>query len=325
MPVLDQALRDEGHDLVLLPDGIPEGELAHEVADADLILMCYTPITRKVINSAPNLRGIIKYGVGIDAIDIPAAMERGIPVVNVPEYAEETVAEGAFALMIALAKKLTPLDRTMKRDGWAWPTLEWLATDIAEKTVGIVGLGRIGKSFARMAGKGFRARVIAYDPGQTAQDMAAHGVEKFDDLHALLRECDFLSIHATLGQDTQHLIGADELAMLKRSAVVINVARGALVDELALRDALVAGRIAGAGLDTFSNEPLCLDGHPLSPLFKLDNVILMPHLAFYSVEAMERLEQDVLARCREIFEGRPVTVKSSDPRLRAQTHGVTLT
>jgi D-3-phosphoglycerate dehydrogenase len=117
-PAIDAGLRARGLDLVLLPDGVAEDELAREAADADLLLMCYTPVTARVIGAARRLRGIVKYGVGIDAIDIEAARARRIPVVNVPEYAERTVAEGAFTLLLALAKKLAPIHAAMRRDGW---------------------------------------------------------------------------------------------------------------------------------------------------------------------------------------------------------------
>ena len=324
-PHVDAVLRERGHDLVLLPDGIGEDELVEATHDADLILMCYTPVTVRVIEGAKQLRAIVKFGVGIDAIDIDAAKARGVPVVNVPEYAEETVAEGAFALMIALAKKLVPLDRTMHRDGWAWPQQAWLTNDIAGKTLGLVGVGRIGRSMARMAGQGFRARVLGYDPNVTADTMRALGVEKVDDLHAMLKQCDLVSVHCTLSDQTRHLIGASEFAAMKPSAIFINVSRGALVDEIALLIALKEKRIAGAGLDVFSQEPLALEGHPLSDLFGMDNVILMPHLTFYTHEAMRRLEDETLERCFEALEGRPVLVKSKDPRLTSQTHGVTFT
>lgn len=321
-PVIEQGLRDRGAELVVLPDGVPEDELVAATRDADLILMCYTPITARVIDNAPKLKGIVKYGVGIDAIDIPAAIARGIPVVNVPEYAEETVAEGAFAMMIALAKKLIPIHDAMEADGWAWPTPRWLAGDIAEKTVGLVGLGRIGVSMARMAGKGFRARVLACDPNVSAEAMAAVGVEKVDDLHVMLGQSDFVSIHCVLNDATRHLIGKAEFAAMKPTAVLINVSRGAIVDEAALVDAILSGRIAGAGLDVFSNEPLAKQGHLMSPLYGRDDVIMMPHLAFYTADAMRRLEEDTLARCFEILDGRPVLVRSKDPRLTAQTEGV---
>lgn len=320
-PLVDAELSRRG-DLVLLPEDVSEERLAAEVADADLLLMCYRPVTARVIGAARRLKAIVKYGVGIDAIDIPAAIARGIPVVNIPEYAEETVAEGAFTLMLALAKKLIPLDRQMRSEGWAWPTARWMGGDIAGRTVGIVGLGRIGRSFARMAGQGFRARVIAYSPGTGAEEMAALGVEKVDDLHDLLAQSDFVSLHCTLNETTRHIIGAAELSAMKPSAFLINSSRGALVDEKALVAALTAGQIAGAGLDVFASEPLSLTGHVMSPLFGLPNVLMLPHLTFYTAEAMERLERETIERCDEALAGGPVLVKSHDPRLRAQARGV---
>jgi D-3-phosphoglycerate dehydrogenase len=321
-PGIDAGLRARGVDLVTLPDGIPEAELCAAVADADLILMCYTPVTSRVIAAATNLKGIVKYGVGIDAIDIPAARLRGIPVVNVPEYAEETVAEGAFALMIALAKRLPAISGAIAREGWVWPQARWLGQDISGKTVGLVGFGKIGRSMARMAGLGFNARVCAFDPNVDAATMQAAGVDKSDDLRAMLAASDFVSIHCVLNDATRYLIGAAELAAMKPSAVLINVSRGAIVDEAALLEAIVAGGIAGAGLDVYSIEPLQKLGHLMSPLFGRDNVILFPHLTFFTHEAMQRLEDDTLARCFEILDSRPVTVRSHDPRLRAQTSGV---
>lgn len=314
-PHIDTTLRAQGHELVLLPDGVSEDDLIEAVRGADLLLMCYTPVTARVIAAAPRLRGIVKYGVGIDAIDIPAARARGIAVVNVPEYAEETVAEGAFALLLALAKRLMPLRRRMETEGWAWPEARWLASDIAGKTLGLVGTGRIGRAMARLAGAGFRARVLGYDPHVPAEEMRAAGIEKREDLHAMLADCDFVSVHAVLTPDTRGLIGAPELAAMKPTACLVNTARGALVDEAALVAALDRGALSGAALDVFSAEPLTREGHPLSPLYGRDNVILTPHLTFYTAEAMHRLEAETLERCFEILEGRDVTVKSCDPRL----------
>ncbi|MGI9373359.1 MAG: 2-hydroxyacid dehydrogenase [Hyphomicrobiales bacterium] len=320
-PQIDAYLRGQGT-LVTLPDGIDENVLAEEVKDADILFMCYTPITRHVIEHATRLRGIVKYGVGIDAIDIPAAIEHRIPVVNIPEYAEETVAEGAFAMMIALAKKLVPLDTQLKREGWTWPQPQWLGADIASKTVGLVGVGKIGRSMARMAGAGFRARVLGYDPNVSAEEMQTSGVTKFDDLKTMLNECDFVTIHCTLSDKTHHLFGADEFAVMKPSAFLINVSRGEIVDERDMLLALQEGQIAGAGLDVFGQEPLSLKGHALSALYEMSNVILMPHLTFYTEEAMARLEDETIERCEELLQGKPVMVKSYDPRLRAQKVGV---
>jgi D-3-phosphoglycerate dehydrogenase len=283
--------------------------------------MCYQPVSARTIEAAQRLKGIVKFGVGIDAIDIDAARRRKIPVVNIPDYAEETVAEGAFALMIALAKKLVPVSREMADKGWVWPTPKWRGIDLAGRTLGIVGTGRIGRSMARMAA-GFRMRVLGYDPNVAAGTMRQSGIEKCDDLIAMLKVCDVVSLHTALSQQTRHLIGARELAAMKAHALLINSARGALVDEAALVVALQERRIGGAGLDVFSQEPLSLDNHPMSALFKMDNVILFPHLTFYTEEAMARLEEETLERCFEILDGRPVLIKSHDPRLRAQTHGV---
>lgn len=318
MPLVDAMLRELGHELVLLPDGIPEAELATHTRDADLLLMCYAPITRHVIETATRLRGIVKYGVGIDAIDIPAATKRGITVVNIPEYAEETVAEGAFALMIALARKLPALAAQMSDHGWAWPEPKWLGRDIAGSTVGIVGLGRIGRSMARMAGAGFRANVLAYNPGMSEAAIRAAGATPCPDLHDMLGRSDFVSIHCVLNDATRHLIGAPELRAMKPTACLINVSRGAIVDEAALIRALDAGWIAAAGLDVFSAEPLAQRNHPLAALFNRPNVILSPHLTFYTEQAMARLEQDTLDRCLELIEGRDVLIKSTDPRLQGQ-------
>lgn len=324
-PWLDAELSRLGAELELLPEGIPEAELAREVAEADLLLMCYTPVTAGVIQAARRLKGIVKYGVGIDAIDIAAARDRSIPVVNVPAYAEETVAEGAFTLLMALLKKLLPLDRAMQAEGWAWPEARWLAADLAGKTLALVGTGRIGRAMARMAGAGFRARVLGFDPFVDAATMKEAGIEKCHDLHAMLAAADAVSIHTVLNDATRHLIGATKLAAMQRHALLINVSRGAIVDEAALIRALDAGTIGGAGLDVFSLEPLRRRGHPLSPLFGRPNVILLPHLTFYTTEAMARLEAETLERCRELLAGEPVLIKSSDPRLRAQTQGVRFT
>jgi D-3-phosphoglycerate dehydrogenase len=320
MPRVDAKLRAAGARLVHLPDGVSEDVLAREVADADLLLMCYSRITARVIDQASRLKAIIKYGVGIDAIDIVAARLRGIPVVNVPRYAEETVAEGAFFLMMSLAKRMKPLQRAMQDSGWVWPEPAWLAHDLAGKTLGLVGLGHIGRNVARMAAA-FRMRVLACDP-HWAHVPADLAVQRCDDLGEMLAQSDFVSIHCVLNDQTRHLIGASQFDRMKPGVFLVNVSRGEIVDEVALLAALQAGRIAGAALDVYGTEPLRREGHPLSALYTMDNVLLWPHLTFYTHEAMQRLEDETLARCFEAFEGRPLSVYSTDPRLRAQRSGV---
>ena len=320
MQRVDARLREAGARLVVLPDGTPEDVLAREVADADLLLMCYARIGAPVIGAATRLKAIIKYGVGIDAIDIDAARASGIPVVNVPGYAEETVAEGAFALLMALFKRFKPLQQAMQRDGWAWPESRWLGNDLSGKTLGLVGLGRIGRSMARMAAA-FRMHVLTYDPHLDAS-LLPPGVQQCATLQALLRASDAVSIHCVLNAQTRHLLGAAQLACMKPSAFLVNVSRGEIVDEAALLQALKQRRIAGAALDVYGQEPLSRQGHPLSALYDMDNVLLWPHLTFYTHEAMQRLEDETLARCFEALRGEPLRVASRDPRLRAQTRGV---
>ena len=320
MPRVDAELRAAGALLVQLPDGVSEDVLAREVADADLLLMCYSRITARVIDQASRLKAIIKYGVGIDAIDIVAARARGIPVVNVPRYAEETVAEGAFFLMMALAKRMKPLQRAMQDSGWVWPEPAWLGHDLAGKTLGLVGLGHIGRSVARMAAA-FRMRVLGYDP-HWARVPTGLSVQRCDSLGEMLGQSDFVSIHCVLNDQSRHLIGASQFEQMKPSAFLVNVSRGEIVDEAALLAALLAGSIAGAALDVYGQEPLRREGHPLSALYGMDNVLLWPHLTFYTHEAMQRLEDETLARCFEALEGRPLSVHSNDPRLRAQRTGV---
>lgn len=321
-PHIDSALRAIGAELILLPDNVSESQLVDEVREADLLLMCYTPITANVINEARKLKGIIKYGVGIDAIDIQAAKSRQIPIANIPAYAEETVAEGAFAMLIALAKKLLPIHHTMQTKGWAWPTSPWMGNDIAGKTLGIIGLGRIGRNMARMAGAGFRANVLGYDPHVSEDTMGEAGVQKQADLHMMLRRCDFVSVHCVLNDDTHHLLGEAEFESMKSTALLINTSRGAVINEQALLQALQAKQISGAGLDVFSQEPLSLSDHPLSEMYQMDNVILTPHLTFYTQESMQRLEAETLMRCFEVLEGRLMQVSSQDPRLLSQEYGV---
>lgn len=320
-PVLDAALRQWRAELVLLPGGIGEAALCDAVQGARLLLMCYTPITAAVIQSAPQLQGIVKYGVGIDAIDIAAATASGVPVVNVPEYAEQTVAEGAFCLMLSLLKRLLPLSRAVQENGWVDPDSAWLGNDLSGRCVAIIGAGRIGRAFACMAGQGFGADVIGYDPHVSRDAMFRAGIRKVDVLHDLLAQADIVSLHTVLNDATRSMIGQAEFAAMLRRPVFINVSRGALVDEAALVQAIDAGRISAAGLDVYCDEPLNRQVHPLACLFGRDNVILLPHLTFFTHEAMQRLTEDTLARCHEILSGQSVTLRSSDPRLLAQ-HGV---
>lgn len=321
---VDQALRDSGIHLVTIGQNADRSVLLREMQDTDLLLMCYSEISAEVFAAAPKLKGIIKYGVGIDSIDIEEAKKRQIPVVNIPDYAEETVAEGAFTLMLALAKKFKIIQQQMDHHGWVWPTPQWLGSDLAGKNLGIIGLGRIGRKMARMAGLGFRMRVLGFDPraGKGPREVQDIPIFMYDELSSMLEQCDFVSIHCTLNPGSKKLMGEKEFQCMKPTAFLINVSRGEIVDEMALLTALQDKRIAGAALDVYSQEPLTLQGHPLSPLFRMDNVLLSPHLTFYTQDAMARLQKETMDRCWEIIQSRPVLIKSHDPRLRSQSVGV---
>jgi D-3-phosphoglycerate dehydrogenase / 2-oxoglutarate reductase len=284
-----------------------EDGLAAAARDATLILTCYTSITAKVIESAPKLKGIVKYGVGTDSIDIGAATRCGVMVANCPDYGSDTVADHAFALMIALARKIPVLDRAMRQHGWVWPATQYLGVDLAGKTIGLVGFGRIGRAMARRA-HGFGMTRLVSDPHVRPEAVVEHGV-RFVGLDQLLAESDFVSLHCVLTPETRGLIDEAALARMKPTAFLIDVSRGAIVDEAALVGALDAGRIAGAAFDVFGHEPL----DPDYPLLGRDNVILTPHLAWYTEEAFQRVERDTLAGVRDILAGRrPKNLKNVD-------------
>ena len=292
---------------VTTTDRADEDGLAKAAGDADLILTCYINITAKVINSAPNLKGIVKYGVGTDNIDIQAATRQGVMVANCPDYGSETVADHAFALMIGLARRLPEIDRAMRANAWVWPAPEWFGVDLSGKTMGLIGCGRIGRAMARRC-RGFGMELLAHDPYVDPKAAADLGIAMVG-LDELLARADFVSLHCVLTPETRGLIDATALARMKPTAFLVDVSRGAIVDETALIAALDKKRIAGAAFDVFAEEPLTAD----YPLFGRDNVILTPHLAWYTREAFERCERDTLAAIRDILEGRrPKNLKNVD-------------
>jgi len=284
-----------------------EATLIDMAADADIILTCYAFITKAVIEAAPRLRGIVKYGVGTDAIDINTASARGIAVVNCPDYGTDTVADHAFALLMALGRRIPEIDRDMRAQGWRWPEAGIKGVDVSHKTLGLLGCGLIGRAMARR-GLGFSMDVISYDP--YVDDAVLHGLGitpvSFQDL---LARSDYLSVHCVRTPETHGMLGEAEFRAMKRGAYYINVSRGAIASEPALIKALDGGWIAGAGIDVFEHEPLTKD----YPLRGRDNVILTPHLAWWTVEAFERCEDKTLRRLQEILAGRrPKHLKNPD-------------
>jgi len=282
--------------------------LTAAAADVDLIIVsCFTKIPAAVIENAGRLKAVLKYGVGVDNIDLNAATRKGILVVNCPEYGSNTIAEHAFALMIGLAKKLVRIDKLTREKLWLWPEPELMGTELQEKTIGLIGFGKIGCAMARMT-SGFGMHAVVYDPYVPAEQIKAGHAEPVS-LDELLSVSDVVSIHCVLTPETEKLIGATELEKMKPSAFLIDVSRGAIIDDTALIRALQENRIAGAGLDVFAEEPLT----PENPLLQMENVILTPHLAWYTREAFDRLAQETLQRVLEIFDGKiPHNIKNPE-------------
>jgi D-3-phosphoglycerate dehydrogenase len=260
----------------------PEDFLAR-LPEADALLLRIAFLPGEAIVNAKRLKVVSRYGVGYDNVPLDVATAYGVPVTVVGPVHTDTVAEHAFFLLIALAKAGLRQDAAMRAGNWAIRAAP-LAVDLAGKTLLIIGFGRIGRSLARRAAV-FGMRIVAYDPFVPDADMTALGVTKVDDWRAALREADFVSLHAPRLPDTERMIGAAELAAMKPTAFIINTARGGLIDERALVAALAAGRIAGAGIDVFEEEP----PKPDNPLFASDRVILSPHVAGLTREANARI------------------------------------
>ncbi|HEV8306346.1 MAG TPA: C-terminal binding protein [Methylomirabilota bacterium] len=270
-----------------------EADFLGKCAEADALLIQYGDVTRRVIESLPRIRVLVRYGVGVDGIDVEAATARGIPVVNVPDYGTDEVANHAVALLLALARKLPQLDRQTRAGRWS--VFEAIPiTRLTGRTVGILGCGRIGSRVARKLA-GFDVCLLACDPYLRT---FPPGVEPVA-FERLLAESDYLTVHAPLTAGTHHLIGRAALARMKPTAVLINTARGGIVDTDALVDALRAGRLAGAGLDVTEQEPL----PPGSPLLAMDQVIVTPHAAWYSEEGRSELKRRVAEEAVRVLRG----------------------
>jgi D-3-phosphoglycerate dehydrogenase / 2-oxoglutarate reductase len=263
--------------------GLSGVELAAALREFDAAIVRSQPkITAAVLESPGKLRAIARAGVGVDNIDVPAATRKGIVVMNTPGGNTVSAAEHTIALICALSRKIPAADAVMKSGGW--DRNKFVGTQLAGKTLGVVGLGRIGREVARRA-RGLDMAVVALDPFVTAAKAAELGYQTAANLDDLLPQVDFLTIHVPLSAETKSLIGARELKFMKKSACVLNVARGGIIDEAALAEALKAGTIAGAGVDVFSTEPIAAD----NPLLKAPNIVLTPHLGASTVEAQENV------------------------------------
>lgn len=257
-------------------------------SQAHVVINQYAPITRRVIEHLPPFcKAIAQYGIGVDTIDVSAATERGIMVINVPSYCEDEVAEHALAMILALARRLPFYDRDVRRGCWDYTTQAPIRR-LAGQTLGLIGFGKIARKVAQKA-SGLALSIISYDPFVAPEIMERFGVSAVS-LDELLRTSDFVSIHVPLEAQTRHLLGEKELRLLKPSAVLINVARGPVLDQQALHRLLVEGRIRAAGLDVLEEEPP-QEGDESHSLLEVSNAVFSPHVAWYSEESVDKLRR----------------------------------
>lgn len=265
---------------------VPRDVLLRETAGVDGLLSLLTDrVDDELMAAAPRLKVVSNFAVGYDNIDVAAATRRRIVVTNTPEVLTETVADFAFCLLLAAARRLVEADAYTRAGHWkTWEPLLLAGQDLYRATLGLVGLGRIGSAVARRA-KGFAMRILYYDPYRREDLERDLGIEYRPHLDDVLREADFVSVHVPLSDATRHLLGRDQFAMMKRSAVFVNTSRGPVVDQQALAEALASGEIYAAGIDVFEREPVPAD----DPLLKLANVIVAPHIASASIPTRIRM------------------------------------
>jgi glyoxylate reductase len=280
----------------------PREVLLEKVAGLDGLLCLLTDrIDAAVLDRAPNLKVVSQMAVGFDNIDVPACTARGVRVGNTPGVLTETTADLAFALLLATARRVVEADRLTRQGGWqTWSPMFLTGPDVHHATLGIIGMGRIGYEVARRA-HGFEMRILYANRSRNAQAERDFGAE-FVELDRLLTESDFVSIHTPLTPETRHMMGAEQFARMKPTAIFINTARGPVVDQQALYEALKGRQIAAAGLDVFEVEPLPSD----SALLELENAVLLPHIGSASVAT--RTKMAVLAAENLVagLEGRPL-------------------
>jgi len=259
-------------------------EVIAAARDAGALLVQWAPVTAAVIATLTRCRIIVRYGIGVDNVDLAAAKARGIPVCNVPDYGIHEVAEHAVSLALALARQLPQIDRRLRGGTWKI-TPDKPMPALRETTFATAGFGRIARTAHEMM-RGFGGKRVAYDPYVTAEAMAGAGVEKVE-LEQLFARADILSLHLPLTAETKHFVNAARLDEMKKHAIVVNTARGPLVDTVALAAALQSGVIAGAGIDVYEKEPVEKD----HPLLACPGALLTSHVAWYSESSIPRLQQ----------------------------------
>lgn len=283
-------------------DGLDREQILKDLCQSDAILLRTITLDADLLQAAAGrLKVIAKHGVGVDNIDLVAARRWGIRVTNAPLSNAGAVAEHALAMILALAKNLVVCDQAFRRSGDFNLRYSWRNADLATKTIGIIGFGRIGRLLARKASLGLDMRVIAFD--SVWSDDAPAYVLRAGSLDELLEESDYISIHVPLTDSTRHMINRCSFGKMKKTACFINVARGELVAEQDLVEALRSGQIAGAGLDVFETEPT----GPELAFLKMNSVVLSPHNAAFTDHALQRMAMDAAQGIHEVLSGRQPT------------------
>lgn len=297
-------LREKGFEVeVSEVDGVlPREVLLQKVKGADAILSLLTDkMDAELMDAAgPQLKVIANYAVGYDNINLADAASRKIIITNTPDVLTESVAELAIALIFAISRRVVEADQFM-RDGkyHGWGPMMFLGNDLVGKTLGLVGLGRIGGAVAKRMAEGFGTKILYYDAKRNEELEKKYNLQ-FVDLDTLLKESDFISIHVPMMPETRHLINAEKLKMMKKTAYLINTARGPIVDEAALVEALKAGEIKGAALDVYEEEPKMAEG-----LAQLPNTVLLPHIASATEETRSAMSELAAKNIIAVLEGEP--------------------
>ena len=279
------------HDVDVWPGDMPppREDLLAGVAEAEgLLSLLVDQVDAELIEAAPRLRAVANYAIGFDNIDVDAAAARGIQVGNTPDVLTDATADLAWALMLAVARRLVEASRDAVEGRWrTWEPQGWVGVDVHGATLAVVGAGRIGQAVAKRA-TGFEMDVVMVDIG--------------DDLHSALERADFVSVHTPLTPQTRHLIDADALALMKPTAILVNTARGPIVDQDALADALREGRLGGAGLDVTDPEPL----PPEHPLYQAPNLLVVPHIGSATTTARAAMADRAVDNLLAALDGKPM-------------------
>ena len=291
-----EVIEAAGAELIVAPSG-DEDTLIELARDVHGIMTCFAKVTENVVRAAERCVVISRYGVGVDNIAVDTATELGIVVTYVPDYCVDEVSDHVIAMMLGWNRRIVMHNDDTKRNGWGNSGLGFRIMRLRDKTFGVVGFGRIGRAAAQKA-KAFGMETIASDPFVSEEDMAAVGVRKAE-LDDLLRESHFVTLHSPLIPPTANMMSSAQFDLMRNDAFLINCARGGLIDEDALYDALTTGKIAGAGLDVLVDIDPPLDHR----IIQLDNVIVTPHTAFFSQEATLELEQRAAGEVVRVFNG----------------------